>query len=75
MADPMGIVGSVDDDGVLRFRHITFDHDELMSESLEEDGVLYECPICAGETVLVTGAGPFELPDASAFRSSTSDAS
>ena len=73
MAEPTGIVGSVDRDGFLRFRHITVDHDELMSESLEEDGVLYECPLCVGETVRVTGAGPFELPDGAALRSSTGD--
>ena len=73
MAAPTGIVGSVDDDGILRLRHITVDHDELMSESLDEDGVLYECPLCIGETVLVTGAGPFELPDGAALRRSTGD--
>ena len=28
MAGPMGIVGNIDDDGFLRFRHITADHDE-----------------------------------------------
>ena len=48
MAEPIGIVGSVDPDGYLRFRHITVDHDELMTESLEEEGVLDECPICIG---------------------------
>jgi hypothetical protein len=70
MADPTGIVGAIDDDGFLRFRHITVEHDELMSESLEEDGVLYECPLCVGETVLMSSAGPFTLPSGSALRSS-----
>ena len=73
MADPIGIVGAIDDDGFLRFRHVTPDHDEMMTESLEEDGVLYECPLCIGETVLVSAAGPFTLPSGSALRSSTSD--
>jgi hypothetical protein len=63
----MGIVGAVDDDGYLRFRHITVEHDELMTESLEEEGVLYECPICSGETVLMASAGPFTLPDLSSL--------
>ena len=70
MAEPMGIVGAVDDDGFLRFRHITLDHDELMSESLEEDGVLYECPLCVGETVLISAAAPFTLPSGLALRTS-----
>ena len=73
MADPIGIVGAIDDDGFLRFRHVTPDHDEMMTESLEEDGVLYECPLCIGETVLVSAAGPFTLPSGSALRRSTSD--
>ena len=75
MAGPMGIVGSVDDDGFLRFRHVTADHDELMAESLEEDGVLYECPLCSGETVLMPGAGPYRLPSGSDLQGSRGDAS
>jgi hypothetical protein len=70
MADPMGMIGAVDDDGFLRFRHVTPDHDEMMTESLEEDGVLYECPLCIGETVLVAASGPFTLPSGLALRSS-----
>ena len=73
MAEPTGIVGAIDDDGFLRFRHVTPDHDELMSESLEEEGVLYECPLCIGESVLMSGAGPFQLPDGSALRASKVD--
>jgi hypothetical protein len=45
-----------------------------MAESLEEDGVLYECPLCVGETVLISAAGPFTLPSGSALRSSTGTA-
>jgi hypothetical protein len=71
MAEPSGIVGSVDPDGYLRFQHITVDHDELMTESLEEDGVLYECPLCSGETVLMPAAGSYKLPSGSSLRGST----
>jgi hypothetical protein len=73
VAEPSGIVGAIDDDGYLRFRHITVDHDELMTESLEENGVLYECPICVGETILMSSAGPFTLPSGSSLRSSAGD--
>ncbi|HEX5012764.1 MAG TPA: hypothetical protein VFV72_01305 [Candidatus Limnocylindrales bacterium] len=62
MAERQGVVGSIDDGGYLRFRHITVDHDELMEESLEEEGVLYACPICAGETVYIPRSGSYQLP-------------
>lgn len=68
MPEPLGIVGSVDPEGYLRFRHITVDHDELMAESLEEDGVLYECPVCSGETVLMPDSGPYKLPSGPSLR-------
>jgi len=71
MAEPLGIVGSVDPDGYLRFRHITVDHDELMTESLEEEGVLYECPLCVGDTVLMPAAGPYKLPNATSLHGAT----
>jgi hypothetical protein len=73
MAEPMGIVGSIDDDGYLRFRHITIDHEEVMEESLEEEGVLYECPVCSGETVLIPRSGPVKLPEGSFLRTSGRD--
>jgi hypothetical protein len=61
MAEPMGIIGSIDDDGFLRFRHITVDHEELMEESLEEEGVLYACPVCIGETVFMPKSETYVL--------------
>ena len=33
-----------------------------MEESLEEEGVLYECPVCTGETLFIPKTPPSQLP-------------